>query len=887
MPAALLYAAPVQAADPPASDEVVRTLRPDDSTRGHWSARESSDGTSLVWRSDRELPMTSARPEFRVGQSVIGYPTVDGRTLTLEDADADATDLEVWLGSRRLDGPTPPLRQTGASELAQLEPRDIGVDPAVPGEYETRSFDYRFANLPWKRYDGAMEVLGQAVLPEGVDDAPLVLFLHGRHQACYGKGENGTWPCAGASKPVPSFRGYTYLQQRLATQGYASVSISANAINQQDYADADGGARARSKLIRHHLELLAEKTAEPGNRWSGRLDLDNVVLVGHSRGGEGANQAVVDSGPAAPYSIDGQLLLAPTDFSQHTAGYAPTVVALPYCDGDVSDLQGQKFVDASVGLAKGDNSLRSSVLVRGANHNFFNTEWTPGISAAPSVDDWWESGNPTCGRKASTTRLSPAGQRKVGMAITTGAVRMFVQRDAEMLKLFDAPGPLATKSMDDRGLVWSHAVGGARTPVRAGNGATVAGAATDCLSTTGVKKSGGLRSCAAGHGNIERVVHWMQPFYDTVSRAVLHQARLDWAKAGRAGGLDFAEPLDLDSADRSLDLRMIVSKGVPDVRVELRDADGQRWSQPVKVVRLSGAGWLRPAWGQTVRLDPPAASDDFDSSAVTSVRVVSNNSKGTAWIVDAAARAASLPQVPDRKLPRLLLGNVKQKEGDKGVGKIRLPYQLRGPVGASSSFDVQITTPTGTQRLVRVNVPAGVHKGSIPLTYDRNTLDNRDRRAFKALAQPVRGLALHKYQGSAVVLDDDPSPKVTVTPKRKVYTAGDVIRVRVTLSKHVAYPFRASAELRDPKGFAPLRGADVKRKWLQRHGDATHPKRKLSKVVYSLAARIPPGKRKATVAIPTVRRGSKAPVKRLRIVWWTPDHKPHTTTVATVRPAKR
>ena len=33
----------------------------------------------------------------------------------------------------------------------------------------------------------------------------------------------------------------------------------------------------------------------------------------------------------------------------------------------------------------------------GANHNFFNTEWTPGLSQAPSFDDWGGGKNATCG----------------------------------------------------------------------------------------------------------------------------------------------------------------------------------------------------------------------------------------------------------------------------------------------------------------------------------------------------------------------------------------------------------------------------------------------------------------------------------------------------------
>ena len=89
-----------------------------------------------------------------------------------------------------------------------------------------------------------------------------------------------------------------------------------------------------------------------------------------------------------PYRIAGQVLLAPTDFAWHTAPYVPTVTVLPYCDGDVSDLQGQRFTDVARGLAAGDTSLKSSVMAMGTNHNFFNSEWTPGTAAAPSWDDW-------------------------------------------------------------------------------------------------------------------------------------------------------------------------------------------------------------------------------------------------------------------------------------------------------------------------------------------------------------------------------------------------------------------------------------------------------------------------------------------------------------------
>ncbi|MCZ3389603.1 MAG: hypothetical protein LH645_10910 [Actinomycetia bacterium] len=94
----------------------------------------------------------------------------------------------------------------------------------------------------------------------------------------------------------------------LASQGYVTVSISANGVNGQDYRASDGGAQARSELVRHHLDLF--------NRWNtngddpfgsalvGRVNLDHVMLVGHSRGGEGVNRAGIDSSSSDPWQID-------------------------------------------------------------------------------------------------------------------------------------------------------------------------------------------------------------------------------------------------------------------------------------------------------------------------------------------------------------------------------------------------------------------------------------------------------------------------------------------------------------------------------------------------------------------------------------------------------
>lgn len=170
-----------------------------------------------------------------------------------------------------------------------------------------------------------------------------------------------------------------------------TLSISANGINGQDHFAEDGGAQARSSLIRQHLARWADWSAHRASapaavRQASAADLSRVLLVGHSRGGEGVNRAALDSVTPPPadqdgyrgpvrWKIRGTVPIGPTIFGNNPAPDVPSMTILPGCDGDVSDLQGQNFVDGTRGVSRGA-ALHSAVYVIGANHNFFNSEWT-------------------------------------------------------------------------------------------------------------------------------------------------------------------------------------------------------------------------------------------------------------------------------------------------------------------------------------------------------------------------------------------------------------------------------------------------------------------------------------------------------------------------------
>lgn len=836
----------VGSAQPAAPDDPTTVrVAPSGSDRGAWRVRSTDAATAVEWRSPARLPITDARPEFRLGDRLLGYPEVgaDGRTLTLsgvELTDRQRGRLEVWLGTDRLDtaGRRDLPRVDGSVEPPVGPTTTPAADPGEPGEHPITRFDYRSAPRPWLAYPSPLEVVGHAVLPSDVDSAPLVMFLHGRHQACYGRGDNGDWPCAGQSKPVPSQLGYDYAQRVLASQGYATVSIAANAINQQDWKSPDGGASARSALVRHHLKLLARWTADPQRpRWYGKLDLDRVVLVGHSRGGEGVDQAVIDTRAEAPYTVAGQVLIGPVDFAHQTAGYMPTAVLLPYCDGDVYDLQGQRYVDAAGTVTADDPTLRSSILLRGANHNFFNTEWTPGLSEAPSNDDWYGQNHPLCGRKASPTRLTAAEQRRSARTFIGAAVHGFLDSDPAALDVLDSDRPVELPAAGGA-IAWTHALGGDRDTVRPGAGATVTGAADVCRS--GAKLPSSARALPlCGSGGYERELHWtrmspwwLSPATPYFKRGLTRQLRLAWDRPGTVGGLRLAEPLDLSGPDAALDLRVVSDPARHPTRlaVRLTDGDGTTWTAPDAVLRrLPGSKSLVAVWSRPLRVGLSDAPADLDRADIRAVDLVTRSDSGRVWVLDASARRPVIAPAPDARLPSIRVGKVKVTEGNAGGARIaKLPYTVVGEVTSPARFAVAMDQRSfghrASNKFAVVTVSPGDTSGVIEVPFQSDRRDDR-RIVQPVVAVPLRGLAMGDYYGRVIVIDDDPTPTLRLNVRRQRVEYGQRMVFVARLSAPADYAVMAELHGIVLDRYRPLRVGDVRDGWIRRRLATVPPDR--------------------------------------------------------------
>ncbi|MGO1052718.1 hypothetical protein [Crossiella sp. CA198] len=309
---------------------------------------------------------------------------------------------------------------------AQAAPADV-PDPLVNGSHEVSEAPYNLGDTAYTPpgFAKPVELAGQVYYPKDAAKGPypLVVFLHGRHSTCMSAPAGGNpslaWPCTDGRLPIPSHLGYAYAARSLASHGYAVISISANGINAADNSDAQYGMVARGHLTLKHLDLWRDwrdQAGAPIPQESVRsFDFGKVGLMGHSRGGEGIVRAVeLNSQRPAPYAIKAILPLAPTDFHRRIPLNLPVGTLIPTCDGDLSDLQGVHYYDDARYTDANDIGVHSIFTVIGANHNYFNTNWTPSSGLAGAWDDWRSSNTSSQCHPSQSTRLSEEKQRDAG-----------------------------------------------------------------------------------------------------------------------------------------------------------------------------------------------------------------------------------------------------------------------------------------------------------------------------------------------------------------------------------------------------------------------------------------------------------------------------------------
>ncbi|WP_157985017.1 alpha/beta hydrolase family protein [Lentzea terrae] len=811
-------------------------------------------GDVIRWTAATPMPLSDAGVEFWEGDRLLGTAreSADLRTFTLTADLRNPDALQVRSAGKRLDvAPPAPPASLAVPQLPALLP-ESGVDPGKPGQYATTKGEYTLDPVQLPDYPAAIEMDAVVVAPKGASGKrPLVLFLHGRHFTCYSPtGQiTGNWPCPAGLKSVPSHRGYLKAQELLASQGYVTVSISANGINAQDAATVDAGAQGRSSLVRHHLAKWADWSVGRGNVpavvKSAPADLSKVLLVGHSRGGEGVNRAATDSlnpppgdtgfsGPVR-WNIRGTVLIGPTIFGHNPQPDVPSVTFLPGCDGDVSDLQGQMFVDQTRGVSRGA-ALHSALYMVGANHNFYNSEWTPGQAEAPAFDDFspGEPADAVCS-PGTATRLTADQQQTAGATYTAASAQLFLARDESVLPLLDGSGVRAPSA--DPARVFAHAVGGDRKPfVVPAADTQVSGSARVCAQVT--------PDLAASCGTT-RSPHLVR-FRFASSQPERQSIELKWTAAGQAAVVNLAEPVSLHGS-KELALRLAVPGNTPAARfsVSITDQSGQKRALgAVSVAGLPATGRLSSLWAQEVRVPLPAGVGH-----ATALELVPDSDSGQALLMDAHGwRKGLVPVVPAR-LGRVDATVTPVDEGDSGTVTHNVVVTATGNGTRAVRlfyFDEQNNPVTKL-----VTLKPGEHRADVPITYTANTRWGADTRypiGVVAIDNAVVGAAF----GGLLVRNDDPVPTLTVTPVADSVAEGGTLRWKLTLSEPADAGI-ALVGLPVAPGTAELSTTDVPDHWLIRNGGVQQlPSRLLSTSGLQVSAYISPGETSTEVTVPTV-----------------------------------
>lgn len=227
----------------------------------------------------------------------------------------------------------------------------------------------------------AFPVQGRVWAPRGAGPFPLVLIVHGNHDM-----EKFSDP------------GYRYLGELLASQGFIAVSVDENFLNSSlaDYikplkprvgAEND----ARGWLLLEHLVQWRAWNADPKNPLFGKVDMDHVGLVGHSRGGEAVAVAAAfnqldrypdDATVAFDYhfKLGAVVAIAPVDGQYKPRDRGTALTDVNYfalagnLDGDVTSFEGARQYSRDV-LTGQTPAFKADLYVKDADHNQFNTTW--------------------------------------------------------------------------------------------------------------------------------------------------------------------------------------------------------------------------------------------------------------------------------------------------------------------------------------------------------------------------------------------------------------------------------------------------------------------------------------------------------------------------------
>jgi dienelactone hydrolase len=265
---------------------------------------------------------------------------------------------------------------------------------------------------------------GRVWYPEGDGPFPLILCVHGNHNM------------AEFSDP-----GYAYLGQHLASRGFIFVSVDENFFNGHLFGSLKTENDGRGWMLLQHLKLWRVWNKTQGNPFYAKVDMANIGLIGHSRGGEAAaiagsfnrlshypDDATVEFD--FDFAIKAIVAIAPSDGQYQPAGRPTPLENVNYLtlqgahDADVSSFAGARQYNR-VKFTDGNYWFKSYIYSYRSNHGQFNTIW--------GDNDFGKPWGVTLNRKAL---LDGEEQRKIGTVYMTAFFEIALKGTRGYIPLF-------------------------------------------------------------------------------------------------------------------------------------------------------------------------------------------------------------------------------------------------------------------------------------------------------------------------------------------------------------------------------------------------------------------------------------------------------------------
>lgn len=312
-------------------------------------------------------------------------------------------------------------RRVEYGAAATLKTESVDASPFLP---HLNGIQTELRRWYWNFDAQHFPINGRVWYPDGAGPFPLVLVAHGQFQM-----------------EQASELGYAYLAEFLASRGYVVALVDENFLNRSWSGEMAHDAPARGWILLQHLRVWHTWNEQSGNPFHRKIDVNNLALIGHSRGGEAIAVAALfnqlphlPENPALKFDFDFNIrtliALAPREGAYRPGGKPIALENVNYLlvqgahDADEFVFEGWRQYQR-VTFTDARDQFKAAVYLQRANHSRFNTIW--GETDFPPPWGWFLNTQPL---------HSPETQREIARTLVAAFLDATLRGERAAMEMF-------------------------------------------------------------------------------------------------------------------------------------------------------------------------------------------------------------------------------------------------------------------------------------------------------------------------------------------------------------------------------------------------------------------------------------------------------------------